>query len=279
MDDSVFTEEMKNIELIDIENGDLNNVYEMFKQNVADAIEKSVPKFRPKPKKVAPWSNKTVSKLSDKKRRLWNRYKCTGLQSDYEGYQQVLRIFNEKKNEAIVAYEMKIINNKNNNYKRYCRYVSKKQRYGKQSIILKDGIDTITDEKKCAEIMNNYFTSVFTSGQSNTGVSMSHIPLCPEIPMINISSSDVQKIIDDIDISKSTGPDAIPGFLIKKFSFIFVPILTVIFQRSYDEGFVPLSMKEANITPLHKGGEKTAPENYRPVSLTPVIAKLLEKII
>ena len=38
-------------------------------------------------------------------------------------------------------------------------------------------------------------------------------------------------------------------------------------------------MKIATVIPLHKSGDKTDPSNYRPVSLTPIIAKMLEKII
>ena len=38
-------------------------------------------------------------------------------------------------------------------------------------------------------------------------------------------------------------------------------------------------MKKANVIPLHKSGDKTNPGNYRPVSLTPIIAKILERII
>ena len=46
-----------------------------------------------------------------------------------------------------------------------------------------------------------------------------------------------------------------------------------------EEGIVPLEWKEANITPLFKKGSRKKPENYRPVSLTSVVYKLLETLI
>ena len=64
-----------------------------------------------------------------------------------------------------------------------------------------------------------------------------------------------------------------------KLSDVFVPIVEVIFNRSYQEGIVPKLMKIVNITPLHKADDKTLPENYRPVSLTPILAKMMEKIV
>ena len=48
---------------------------------------------------------------------------------------------------------------------------------------------------------------------------------------------------------------------------------------SLQEGTVPLEWKEANIIPLFKKGSRNKSVNYRPVSLTSVICKLLERII
>ena len=51
------------------------------------------------------------------------------------------------------------------------------------------------------------------------------------------------------------------------------------FNLSLEEGIVPLEWKEANIIPLFKKGSRNKSENYRPVSLTSVICKLLERLI
>ncbi len=45
------------------------------------------------------------------------------------------------------------------------------------------------------------------------------------------------------------------------------------------EGRVPVDWKRANIAPIFKGGRKEDPLNYRPVSLTSLVAKICEKII
>ena len=55
--------------------------------------------------------------------------------------------------------------------------------------------------------------------------------------------------------------------------------LARVFNRSLQEGIVPLEWKEANIIPLFKKGSRNKSVNYRPVSLTSVICKLLESII
>jgi hypothetical protein len=45
------------------------------------------------------------------------------------------------------------------------------------------------------------------------------------------------------------------------------------------QGLVPKLWKEGNITALFKKGDKTEPGNYRPVSLTSVICKTMEKLV
>jgi hypothetical protein len=60
---------------------------------------------------------------------------------------------------------------------------------------------------------------------------------------------------------------------------VIAPALTTIFNKSLQTGTVPADWKEANVTPIFKKGSKTAPENYRPVSLTSVSCKVLESLI
>ena len=55
--------------------------------------------------------------------------------------------------------------------------------------------------------------------------------------------------------------------------------LARVFNLSLKEGVVPFEWKEANILPLFRKGSRNKSENYRPVSLTTVIFKLLEKLI
>jgi len=42
---------------------------------------------------------------------------------------------------------------------------------------------------------------------------------------------------------------------------------------------VPAVLKKADVRPLYKGGDQSEPKNYRPVSLLPVVSKILEKCV
>ena len=79
--------------------------------------------------------------------------------------------------------------------------------------------------------------------------------------------------------NKSPGVDGIPPkLLMVTVEQISIPLARV-FNLSLKEGVVPFEWKEANIIPLFKKGSRNKSENYRPVSLTSVICKLLERLI
>ena len=79
--------------------------------------------------------------------------------------------------------------------------------------------------------------------------------------------------------NKSPGVDGIPPKLLKEIVEQISTPLTKLFNLSLEEGIVPSEWKEANITLLFKKGSRNKPDNYRPVSLTSVVCKLLETLI
>ena len=82
-----------------------------------------------------------------------------------------------------------------------------------------------------------------------------------------------------INTAKSVGPDGISPRILKEAANELTPVLTYLFNKSLSTGDVPDDWRLANIFPLHKKGPKNSAENYRPISLTAVINKLLEHII
>ena len=55
--------------------------------------------------------------------------------------------------------------------------------------------------------------------------------------------------------------------------------LTALFNYSLQHGVIPSAWKQSNITPVHKGGVKDDPSNYRKIAVVPILAKILEKIV
>ena len=79
--------------------------------------------------------------------------------------------------------------------------------------------------------------------------------------------------------NKSPGVDGITPKLLKEIVEQISTPLAKLFNLSLEEGIIFSEWKEANITPLFKKGSRNKPDNYRPMSLTSVVCKLLETLI
>ncbi|KGL72885.1 RNA-directed DNA polymerase from mobile element jockey, partial [Tinamus guttatus] len=89
----------------------------------------------------------------------------------------------------------------------------------------------------------------------------------------------VREHLRKLDTHKSMGPDGMhPGVLRELVDVVAKP-LSIIFERSWRTGEVPEDWKKANVTPVFKKGKNEDPGNYRPVSLTSVPRKVMERLI
>ena len=96
---------------------------------------------------------------------------------------------------------------------------------------------------------------------------------------IYITENGVIKLFKDLNPHKASGPDQIPTRLLKLCASDLAPAIARVFQTSLNSGTVPSDWKEALITPLFKKGERNVASNYRSVSLTSVVNKILKHIV
>ena len=92
-----------------------------------------------------------------------------------------------------------------------------------------------------------------------------------------ISRSDITNIIKGLDTSKSIGHDQIPAFFVKIAAEILDEPLTKIFNRSISKNKFCEGAKTAVVPPIFKKDDRTKMENYRPVSILNIFAKIFEK--
>ena len=67
--------------------------------------------------------------------------------------------------------------------------------------------------------------------------------------------------------------------MLKELANEIAPALTELFNKSLEEGVVPLDWRVAAVSPIFKKGKKCMAENYRPVSLTSNVCKVLEGLV
>ncbi|CAG2184497.1 unnamed protein product [Mytilus edulis] len=218
-----------------------------------------------------------------KKHRAWEKYRNNRDNESYRGYTKA-----RNKAKATVAKERKnreksIAESAKTNCKNFWSYVNakRKSKSGVSELHVKrDGKNFIasTDTEK-AEVLAEFFTSVFTVEDDNDDTFIENIPYIEESSNDNFKTKEINKLLKHLNTSKSPGPDQVhPKVLFELADIIDTP-LTMIFNSSFKTGTVPKDWKIGQITALFKKGDKKLASNYRPVSLTSIICKLMEKLI
>ena len=93
------------------------------------------------------------------------------------------------------------------------------------------------------------------------------------------SPDTVYMILKSLNQNKCTGVDGVHPLPLKCCADAFSLPLSLILNKLYDTGIIPSMWVNANITLLFKSGDKSEPSSYRPVSLTSVISKVMERIL
>lgn len=93
------------------------------------------------------------------------------------------------------------------------------------------------------------------------------------------TKEEITKIIDNLDSNTGSGIDNISTKVVKSLKSYITEELTECINVCLESGNFPDSLKIAKVTPIFKSGTKSDPNNYRPISVLPVISKIFEKII
>ena len=138
--------------------------------------------------------------------------------------------------------------------------------------------ENLTEDSNRAEA---YFSSVFTvdDGSDIPGLRES-LSIHPSIiDSIQFTAKDVFEELISLQYDKACGPDLLPARLLKLGAEFLAPSLAQLFQLSLSSGKLLLDWVSANVVPVHKKGDKHATSNYRPISLTSIVIKVMERII
>ena len=147
----------------------------------------------------------------------------------------------------------------------------------------------ISDSNKVASKLNEYLSSIAQILNKNctdkTELALTKLTdfvnnKVPDTTYFNIpyiTTEQVLSVIKALNASKATGLDGIGPKIMKLAANCLSPGIADLINKSIDSWSFPSQMKNAKVFPIYKGGQKTDPSNYRPISILPTISKNFER--
>ena len=228
--------------------------------------------------KIKHWFTDETLCLIRVKRRLYRKMKRTNSDVSKSKYKAISNLVHSKTRLDTADYISAL---SSANAKKFWNFVNSMKRIRQPPPPLNHSGAFISDDTEKASIFNEYFNLVFTTDDCTDLSSLRQsIHFYPKlIDTIKFTPENVYEELVNLQRDKACGPDSIPAYLLKVGAdFICLP-LSRIFQLSMDTGSLPRDWITANIVPVHKKGDKHLPSNYRPISLTSIVVKVMERII
>ena len=148
--------------------------------------------------------------------------------------------------------------------------------------------DTITDHKAIAQELNNHFSTIAdkisaeeeknnkkTIGDKDASFYLTFIP--KKQNPFKFQAITAHNVIRCVSKMKNSKSGKIATKFVKDSIEITAPMLSIIFNKSISRGVFPKNLKISRVCPIYKEkGSKSDPDNYRPMTVLSVIARLFE---
>ena len=236
--------------------------------------------------KDPPWITNNIKNKTYEKNNLYKKYIQNGKKAqDFVLLQEASTLINDMISENKKAYYNRLskkLSNPRTCPKAYWSILKTFFADKKIPIIppLLDNGEFITNFKDKANLFNDYFSSQCSLIDNSSTLPEPIIPSFDfSISTFDIDGDHILKLIRSLDENKAHGFDQISIRMLKICDTSIIKPLVIIFKNSLNSGVFPLLWKKANVTPIHKKGDKCNVNNYRPISVLPICAKIYEKVI
>ena len=312
--EKVFLEELASLNFERLFDRESCDKYDCLTSNFCALIDKHAPL---KSKKIRgnnkPFVTKELRKAIINRSRLRNKYNTWKSRENYVAYRQAKRECDKLTDIAKTKYFTKATEKGISNNKEFWKIMkpalTNKGIISSDVIILEENGELISDESRLVNIFNDHYINIVESTLGASPNSMGdpsdpnrdettvreilvrfkdHPSICKirdhmsgttfgnfSLPLA--TREEVNKIISDIDTSKSCGPDKIPPKLVKISADLLDKPLTTIINDIVINNRFSENAKCANVPPIYKKSDRSSKINYRPVSLLNVFSKVLER--
>lgn len=174
--------------------------------------------------------------------------------------------------------EAKVVDS--NNVGSFYKHVNRriKCRSGVSPLIGPDN-EPVNDDLSKAQLLNKFFASVSVPDNGIMPTVIEDIKIDSKLESVTFTRDKVLKAMKKLKSNLSSGPDGLPPVFFKRLNRSLADPLAMIYTQLMSVSAVPPEWKGAIVIPVYKKGASSDPSNYRPISLTCVSSKIMERVI
>ena len=235
----------------------------------------------------APWLTPELKRQMferDKLKKIATKFKTD---ENWTNYKRVRNRVNANIKSAKVAYYNNYFNENLGNIKNAWKGVN--MIMGKDSLsteikdITVDGMSYTSPSEIC-NVLNAHFVQVGPNlansiPEANINFDKYITPSQHSFSLMETTNDIVYRLIQSMPLNKACGLDGISCRLLKEAAPVITTSLTYIINLSIRSGIFPDDWKIARVSPVFKEDIKSDPNNYRPISVLPIVSKLIERIV
>jgi hypothetical protein len=236
-----------------------------------------------------PWITSAIKKSIKHKNSLYRLFltnRTHQAETTYKSYRNKLTTILRKSER--MYYIKKLENVKDNllkTWKVLNRIIARKSNDNSNISEITYNNQTLTDKNDIVDKFNTFFANVGPDLASKIPASKDSFKNYLKSPNKNsiflepTDQHEVKQIICLLKNSNSKRHDGLSTVTIKNCSDELARPLSMVFNRSMNDGIVPDDLKIAKVIPIYKAGDKRNITNYRPISVLPTFSKILERLL
>ena len=290
----LFIENLNNESALLMENDltEVNSSYAIFSTNYINLFNKYFPYVRQSQRsfKSKPFITSGIKVSIKARNKLYNKY----LNNKNELTEATWKRFRNKTHTIISRareqYYNHLLQSHHNSsrqlWKTFGKILNKNKSNQRKISSLNINGNNVCDPQSVTDSFNNFFSQIGDnlaqkfSGNNNTDYKkFLGSPANQSMYLYKINQKEIRDAIHNIKSSNSSGPDDITSSFVKISAPILIPALDRIFNLSISTGVYPDNLKVAKVIPIHKKGDSTSVNNYRPISILNTVNKIFEKIL
>ena len=238
-------------------------------------MEDCIPRRALPKRRNLPWMSKKITQSIRKRNHLFKRAKHTNNYATHQKYKKMRNNVTTLLRNAKKTYMHGLDPYDKKKFWKTVKHLTKNS--SSLPVLSQNGTVASSNIEK-ADMLNSFFGECLNHSLPPLDFSdmdeLENMEECSEDLLCSVE--EVQWFLETLDTTKANGPDGISAWMLKETALSITPSVTKLLNLSIQSGCFPVLWKMSNVVPVPKSNDHSNPSNYRPISLLPILSKLLE---